>query len=58
MKVAWPKLMRLGLVQLGLAPQVFWALTPAELMLLTGAEDANGALSRAGFAELSALFPD
>jgi len=49
--------MRLGMRDLRLEPTVFWALTPAELILMAGGE-AHGALSRAGFAELSALFPD
>lgn len=56
-RVAWAKLMRLGMLELRLEPVVFWALTPAELMLMAGGE-ADIALSRAGFAELSALFPD
>ena len=34
-RIAWPVLMQLGLVQLRLAPEVFWALTPAELMART-----------------------
>lgn len=58
-RIAWPGLMRLGLVRLGLAPEVFWSLTPAELMLLAG-QDGGGraALTRAGLAELAARFPD
>ena len=59
-RIAWSGLMQLGLVQLRLAPEVFWALTPAELMLLAGQRtrarraDAGGlrrarrALSRQG----------
>jgi uncharacterized phage protein (TIGR02216 family) len=27
MRIAWPRLMRLGLVELQLAPEVFWSLT-------------------------------
>ena len=48
-RIAWPGLMRLGLVQLRLAPEVFWDLTPAELMLMAGPRrraagaDARGA---------------
>lgn len=57
-RVAWPQLMRLGLQQLGLAPDVFWNLTPAELMLMAGVSDAPGGLSRSGLAELEARFPD
>ena len=33
-RIAWSGLMRLGLVQLRLTPETFWALTPAELMLI------------------------
>ncbi len=58
-KVAWPKLMRLGIVQMGLRPDEFWRLTPAELMLLAGAgNDASVAMSREKFAGLAALYPD
>ena len=45
------RLMRLGLVRLGLAPEVFWGLTPAELMLLAGAGSGVEALTRAGLDE-------
>lgn len=57
-RVAWRQLMRLGLVELGLAPEVFWNLTPAELMLLAGLDDAPGAMTRAGLEALTAQFPD
>jgi uncharacterized phage protein (TIGR02216 family) len=57
-RIAWPGLMRLGLVQLRLSPEVFWALTPAELMLIAGVGRAREALTRAGLAELLARFPD
>jgi uncharacterized phage protein (TIGR02216 family) len=57
-RVAWPGLLQLGLVQLGLAPDVFWGLTPAELMLMAGYGPQRAALTRAGLAELAARFPD
>ena len=57
-RIAWPKLMRLGLVQLGLSPDVFWSLTPAELMLMAGPGDGRATMTRAGLAELAARFPD
>lgn len=57
-RVAWPQLMRLGLQQLGLTPDAFWNLTPAELMLMAGVSEARGGLSRAGLAALEARFPD
>ncbi len=56
--IAWPRLMRLGMVRLGLAPDVFWDLTPAELFLLAGVDGAPAALTRAGLADLLARFPD
>lgn len=57
-KVNWAALMRLGLVELRLSPERFWALTPAELMLMAGGGGAVASLSRAGFADLAAAFPD
>ena len=57
-KVNWAALMRLGLVELRLSPERFWALTPAELMLMAGAGGEMASLSRAGFVDLSASFPD
>jgi uncharacterized phage protein (TIGR02216 family) len=58
-RVAWRSLMRLGLVELGLAPEVFWSLTPAELMFLAGLDASDGAmLTRAGLDGLMARFPD
>jgi uncharacterized phage protein (TIGR02216 family) len=56
--VAWPKLMRLGMVELGLAPNVFWNLTPAELMILAGGDSAAARLDRSGLNELMARYPD
>ncbi|MDH4538959.1 phage tail assembly chaperone [Sulfitobacter faviae] len=32
----WPALLRVGLSRLGLLPDQFWALTPAELQLMLG----------------------
>jgi uncharacterized phage protein (TIGR02216 family) len=58
MRIAWARLMQLGLVRLGLAPDVFWSLTPAELMLLAGMDGGHAALTRAGLEELAARFPD
>ena len=52
-RIAWPGLMRLGLVQLRLPPEVFWDLTPAELMLMAGLGGGRPALTRAGLAGLA-----
>ena len=57
-RLAWPGLMRLGLVRLKLAPAVFWDLTPAELMLIAGLSGGRPALTRAGLAGLLERFPD
>jgi uncharacterized phage protein (TIGR02216 family) len=57
-RIDWPRLMRLGLVDLRLKPDEFWSLTPAELMLMAGLDGPGAALSRAGLAELIARFPD
>ena len=57
-RIAWPQLMRLGYVGLGLSPDRFWSLTPAELMLMAGLNRPAGAMTRAAFADLAARFPD
>lgn len=57
-RIAWPRLMTLGLVRLRLSPEEFWRLTPAELMLMAGAGAGADVLTRAGLTELTARFPD
>ena len=54
----WPALMRAGLRGLGLRPGEFWALTPAELRLMLGADSAARPMGRARLEELLAAFPD
>ncbi len=54
----WPGLMRAGLHGLGLAPEVFWRLTPVELRLMLGAEAMMPPLTRARLEELARRFPD
>lgn len=56
--IAWPQLMRLGMTRLGLTPDVFWNLTPVELMLMSGQSGSGETLSREGFTDLLARFPD
>lgn len=56
--VDWPGMMRAGLVQLRLAPQEFWALTPAELKIKLGLDAQNTAMNRARLTELLGDFPD
>ena len=57
--VAWDELLKLGLGDLGLSPDVFWSLTPVELMLLSG-RSSHGApvLDRKALDALMAEFPD
>lgn len=55
----WGALLRAGLGRLGLRPAEFWALTPAELMLMLGRGAGPAApMGRAGFEALAAAFPD
>ncbi|MFZ5964714.1 rcc01693 family protein [Thalassococcus sp. BH17M4-6] len=54
----WPVLMRAGMRGLGLSPDAFWALTPAELKLLLGAGSGIAPMGRARLDELVAAFPD
>lgn len=58
MRLDWAGLMRAGLHGLRLTPAEFWALTPAELRLMLGADRAPGPLTRDGLAALMAAFPD
>jgi uncharacterized phage protein (TIGR02216 family) len=55
----WPGLMRQGLVGLGMTPAEFWALTPAEFLLLLGhGGSGTPSLNRARLMELAAAYPD
>lgn len=54
----WPALMRAGLHGLGLTPDVFWALTPAELQLMLGTKASSGPMLSEGLAALMAAYPD
>lgn len=54
----WPALMRAGLLGLGLKPAEFWALTPAELLLMLGQGAGAAPMSRARLEALSRAFPD
>jgi uncharacterized phage protein (TIGR02216 family) len=53
----WPALMRAGIGGLGLAPEVFWRLGPAELLMLLG-EGGAAPMGRNAFEALAARFPD
>ncbi len=54
----WPGLMRLGLHDLRLPPDRFWALTPAELLVILGQAEREAPLGRTRLEELVAAFPD
>lgn len=58
----WDMLMRFGLGALGLGPREFWAMTPREFDAAVkgrlGVFDDARPINRAGFAALSAQFPD
>ncbi len=54
----WPALMRAGIKGLGLTPDTFWALTPAELQLMLGTDGANAPLLKSGLEALMAAYPD
>jgi uncharacterized phage protein (TIGR02216 family) len=57
-RLDFPALLRLGLRDLRLHPRDFWALTPAELMLMAGLDNAHAPLTRTRLLELAARFPD
>ena len=54
----WHGLLRVGLHDLRLSPEAFWTLTPAELLVMLGAEAREAPLGRARLEELAARFPD
>lgn len=54
----WPALMRAGLRGLGLRPDEFWALTPAELRVMLGDPGTRAPLMRQGLEALMAAYPD
>lgn len=56
--LAWSDMLRLGLGHLRLRPDQFWALTPAELMMMLGLSPGHGALTRDGLSDLMAAYPD
>jgi uncharacterized phage protein (TIGR02216 family) len=54
----WPALMRAGMQGLGLSPAAFWALTPAELLLMLGEGDGAAPMGRDRLEALAVRFPD
>lgn len=58
-RIDWAGLMRVGIGQLGLAPQVFWHLTPAELRILAGPDQLGPVpFTQARLDALVQAFPD
>ena len=57
-KFDWQGLMKAGLCGLGLQPDAFWKLTPAELALMLGTGAQDMPLSRMKMDALLAQFPD
>ena len=51
-------LMHVGLAELHLKPAEFWALTPFELMTMSGRTPASRPMVRARLEELGRAFPD
>lgn len=55
----WPAVMRAGLQGLGLTPEAFWQLTPAEfLMMLGNGQSGPAPMGRAALESLAGQFPD
>lgn len=54
----WPGLMRAGMAGLGLHPDQFWRLTPAELVVMLGDPAAVAPLGRSALDALRQAWPD
>ena len=54
----WPALMRVAFAQMGLKPDAFWRLTPAEFLMMLGPESGAAPMRRDALEELLARFPD
>lgn len=57
-RLEWAALMRLGICGLGLRPAEFWALTPAELLIMLGTGSGTAPMGRARLEELARSYPD
>jgi uncharacterized phage protein (TIGR02216 family) len=56
-RIDWRALVRVGLCDLRLHPETFWALTPAEFLVMAGFGNA-APMTRLGLRRLQAQFPD
>jgi uncharacterized phage protein (TIGR02216 family) len=57
-RLDWPALIKLGVQALGLRPNEFWDLTPAEFRLMLGDRAQGGPLTRSGLDDLMKSYPD
>lgn len=57
-KFDWPELMKAGMTGLGLSPDAFWQLTPAEFSFLMGDGAQGQPLDRTAMDAFLAQFPD
>lgn len=57
-RLEWRGLMRLGLGRLGLTPETFWAMSPAELMAAAEGRGLLTVAERPALEALMAAFPD
>lgn len=57
-RVDWHGLMRAGIQGLGLYPDQFWSLTPAELAMMLGVDPGSAPMTRAGLEALVRAWPD
>ena len=58
MRIDWVTWQQVGLRDLRLSPEVFWALTPAELMLIAGVVTPDKRMSQDRLRDLMTAFPD
>jgi uncharacterized phage protein (TIGR02216 family) len=54
----WPGLLRLAVLEMGLAPEAFWRLSLAEWRALSGRQQAESPLTRSRLDDLCRQFPD
>lgn len=57
-RIDWARLLGVGLTRLGLKPAEFWALSPAELMLMLAPVQGTRPLDSTGLDTLLAAYPD
>lgn len=54
----WPAMLQVALRDMGLKPNEFWGLTPAEFLTMSGLGNRGYAMGRSDFSALMARFPD